>query len=207
MFDPIDEAVSELKQGRIVIVYDDADRENEGDFVALAEKATPETINFMSKYGRGLVCMPISGKKTEKLQFPLMVEENTYNDETAFTVSVDHYTAETGVSTSDRAKTVSEAAKPDADPADFKKPGHIFPLIAKEGGVLERAGHTEAAIDLAKLCGAEPASVICEIMNEDGTMARVPELRKIANEFNLKMITVKSLIAHRRLETGIASHL
>lgn len=199
MFDPIDEAVSELKQGRIVIVYDDEDRENEGDFVALAGKATPETINFMSKYGRGLVCMPITGEKAKKLQFPMMVEEDNYNDKTAFTVSVDHYTTETGVSACDRAKTVSEAARPDAEPADFKKPGHIFPLIAKESGVLERAGHTEAAIDLAKLCGAEPASVICEIMNEDGTMARAPELRKIADKFNLKMITVESLITHREL--------
>lgn len=197
MFDSINEAIAELKQGRIVIVCDDEDRENEGDFIALAEKATPDMINFMSKYGRGLVCMPITEEKAKKLQFPMMVEENTDNHQTAFTVSVDHYTTETGISAYERAKTVLEIVRPDAGPGDFRKPGHMFPLVAKKGGVLERAGHTEAAVDLARLCDAEPAGVICEIMNEDGTMARVPDLRKIADKFNMKMITIESLVAYR----------
>lgn len=196
MFDSIDEAISALKQGRIVIVYDE-EQENEGDFVALAERTTPETINFMSKYGRGLICMPITETTARNLQFPMMVDDKAYN-ETAFTVSIDHYTTETGVSAHDRAKTVSEVIKPDTGPDDFTKPGHMFPLIAKENGILERKGHTEAAIDLANLCGAEPATVICEIMKEDGTMANVPDLRQIADHFNLKMITIGSLVRQRQ---------
>lgn len=200
MFDSIDEAVSELKKGRLVIVCDDENRENEGDFIALSEKVTPEMINFMSKNGRGLICMPITEKKAKKLQFPIMIKEDSYSYETAaFTVSVDHYTTSSGVSAHDRAKTVSEVVKPDAVPDDFNKPGHMFPLVAKEGGVLERRGHTEAAIDLAKLCNHEPSGVICEVMNEDGTMARVPDLRKIADTFNLKMITIDNLVTHMSL--------
>lgn len=200
MFDSIEAAISELKEGRVVIVCDDENRENEGDFVALAEKTTPHTINFMAKYGRGLICMPITAEKAQQLQLPMMVDENTDNHQTAFTVSIDHHSTRTGISAYERAKTVTELVRPDVAPADFKRPGHIFPLLAKKGGVLERAGHTEAAVDLAKLCGAEPSGVICEIMKEDGTMARVPELRKIADEFGLKMITIEALIAYRHQE-------
>jgi len=198
MFDTIAEAVSELKRGRVVIVCDDEDRENEGDFVALADKVTPETINFMSKYGRGLICMPITEQRARQLQLELMVEYNTDTLRTAFTVSADHHSTTTGISAYERAKTVSEIVNSDATVEDFKKPGHVFPLIAKNGGVLKRAGHTEATVDLAILCGASPAGVICEIMKEDGTMARVPELRKIADHFDLKVITIKDLIAYRQ---------
>lgn len=198
MFDTIAEAVSELKRGRVVIVCDDEDRENEGDFVALADKVTPETINFMSKYGRGLICMPITEQRAQQLQLELMVRHNTDTLKTAFTVSVDHHSTTTGISAYERAKTVSEIVNPDATVEDFKKPGHIFPLVAKNGGVFKRTGHTEAAVDLAILCGASPAGVICEIMKEDGTMARVPDLRKIADCFNLKMITIKDLIVYRQ---------
>ncbi|HET7579436.1 MAG TPA: bifunctional 3,4-dihydroxy-2-butanone-4-phosphate synthase/GTP cyclohydrolase II [Bacillales bacterium] len=196
MFDAIEEAIAELKQGRIVIVCDDEDRENEGDFLALAEKTTPETVNFMAKYGRGLICMPITPDKAEQIQLPMMVEENTDNHQTAFTVSIDHLSTKTGISAYERAKSITELVRPDVGPDDFKRPGHIFPLIAKTGGVKERSGHTEAAVELAKLCGAEPAGVICEVMKEDGTMARVPDLRKIADEFHLKMITIKDLIGY-----------
>lgn len=198
MFDTIAEAVSELKRGRVVIVCDDEDRENEGDFVALADKVTPETINFMSKYGRGLICMPITEQRAQQLQLELMVRHNTDTLKTAFTVSVDHHSTTTGISAYERAKTVSEIVNSDATVEDFKKPGHIFPLVAKNGGVFKRTGHTEAAVDLAILCVASPAGVICEIMKEDGTMARVPDLRKIADCFNLKMITIKDLIVYRQ---------
>ncbi|HET7629211.1 MAG TPA: bifunctional 3,4-dihydroxy-2-butanone-4-phosphate synthase/GTP cyclohydrolase II [Bacillales bacterium] len=197
MFDPIEEALTELKQGRMVIVCDDEDRENEGDFVALAEHVTPETINFMSRHGRGLICMPITESKAKRLELPLMVDENTDNHQTAFTVSVDHVSTDTGISAFERARTVRELVKEEAKADDFKKPGHIFPLIAREGGVLQRAGHTEASVELAKLCDAAPAAVICEIMKDDGTMARVPDLRAIADRFQLKMITITDLIAYR----------
>ncbi|HET7521746.1 MAG TPA: bifunctional 3,4-dihydroxy-2-butanone-4-phosphate synthase/GTP cyclohydrolase II [Bacillales bacterium] len=196
MFDSIEEAISELKKGRMIIVCDDEDRENEGDLVALAEKATPETINFMSKYGRGLICMPITAGKAQQLELSMMAENNTDSHQTAFTVSVDHRSTTTGISAYERAKTVTEIVRPDVSPKDFKKPGHIFPLVAREGGVRERAGHTEASVDLAGLCGAEPAAVICEIMKEDGTMARVPDLHKMADRFHLKMITIQHLIAY-----------
>ncbi|NSL51672.1 bifunctional 3,4-dihydroxy-2-butanone-4-phosphate synthase/GTP cyclohydrolase II [Calidifontibacillus erzurumensis] len=197
MFDTIEEALHELKQGNIVIVCDDEDRENEGDFVALASKTTPDVINFMITHGRGLVCMPITEEIAQNLDLVPMVNHNTDPHGTAFTISVDHKTSTTGISAYERAKTVQEIINPESKAADFKRPGHIFPLIAKEGGVLRRAGHTEAAVDLAKLCGEVPAGVICEIIKEDGTMARVPDLRKIADEFNLKMITIKDLIQYR----------
>ncbi|HEU5140904.1 MAG TPA: bifunctional 3,4-dihydroxy-2-butanone-4-phosphate synthase/GTP cyclohydrolase II [Bacillales bacterium] len=197
MFDSIEEAISDLKAGHVVIVCDDEDRENEGDFVALADKISPETINFMAQYGRGLICTPVTKEMAERLRLHMMVEHNTDNHKTAFTVSVDHHSTTTGISAFERAKTVAELVRPDAGPKDFKRPGHIFPLVAKDRGVLERPGHTEAAVDLAKLCGSEPAGVICEIMNEDGTMARVPSLRKVADDFGLKMITIKELIAYR----------
>ncbi|WP_210365806.1 bifunctional 3,4-dihydroxy-2-butanone-4-phosphate synthase/GTP cyclohydrolase II [Bacillus sp. REN3] len=197
MFDPIEEAIYELMQGNVVIVCDDEDRENEGDFVALAERATPEVINFMATHGRGLICVPIEKDLAEKLDLMPMVSRNTDPHGTAFTVSVDHKFSTTGISAYERSATVLSMLDPESKAADFKRPGHVFPLVAKGGGVLRRAGHTEAAVDLAKMCGAKPAGVICEIMNEDGTMARVPELRKIADQFELKMITIKDLIQYR----------
>ncbi|HYK73196.1 MAG TPA: bifunctional 3,4-dihydroxy-2-butanone-4-phosphate synthase/GTP cyclohydrolase II [Pseudoneobacillus sp.] len=197
MFDPIEEAIYELMQGKVVIVCDDEDRENEGDFIALAEKAKPEVINFMATHGRGLICIPIEEELADKLELNNMVARNTDPHGTAFTVSIDHKSSTTGISAFERSATVLNMLDPEAKATDFKRPGHIFPLIAKKGGVLRRAGHTEAAVDLAKLCGAKPAGVICEIMNEDGTMARVPELRKIADQLELKMITIKDLIEYR----------
>lgn len=197
MFDSIEEAIADLKQGKIVIVVDDEDRENEGDFVALAEKCTPEIINFMVTHGRGLVCVPITQERAKELNLEPMVDHNTDPHGTAFTVSVDYKTTTTGISAFERSETVRALIDPGVKQSDFKRPGHIFPLIAKEGGVLRRAGHTEAAVDLARLCGAYPAGIICEIMNEDGTMARVPQLREIADRFNLKLITIKDLIKYR----------
>ncbi len=197
MFDPIEEAIYELMQGKVVIVCDDEDRENEGDFIALAEKATPDVINFMATHGRGLICVPIERDLAQKLDLMPMVSRNTDPHGTAFTVSIDHKFSTTGISAFERSATVLSMLDPESKAADFKRPGHIFPLVAKKGGVLRRAGHTEAAVDLAKLCGAKPAGVICEIMNEDGTMARVPQLRKIADQFELKMITIKDLIQYR----------
>lgn len=198
VFHTIDEAISDLKQGKIVIVCDDEDRENEGDFVALAEYATPEVINFMATHGRGLICTPITESLSEQLQLFPMVEHNTDTHGTAFTVSIDHINSTTGISAFERSNTIQALLDPKAKPSDFRRPGHVFPLIAKKGGVLRRAGHTEAAIDLAILADSIPVGVICEVMNEDGTMARVPELSKIAKEFNLKMITIKDLIHYRR---------
>jgi 3,4-dihydroxy 2-butanone 4-phosphate synthase/GTP cyclohydrolase II len=198
MFDRIEEAIYELMQGNVVIVCDDEDRENEGDFIAIADKTTPEVINFMIKHGRGLVCTPITEQTAKRLDLLPMVSHNTDPHGTAFTVSVDYKTTTTGISAHERAETVKRLIDPETKSGDFKRPGHIFPLIAKDGGVLRRAGHTEAAVDLARLCGSEPAGVICEIINEDGTMARVPDLRKIADEFGLKMITIKDLISYRR---------
>ncbi|WP_096188562.1 bifunctional 3,4-dihydroxy-2-butanone-4-phosphate synthase/GTP cyclohydrolase II [Evansella halocellulosilytica] len=197
MFDPIEEAIYELMQGKVVIVCDDEDRENEGDFVSLADKTTPEVINFMITHGRGLVCAPITQERAEKLELLPMVDHNTDPHGTAFTVSVDHKHTTTGISAHERSLTVKALIDSDSKAADFKKPGHIFPLVAKDGGVLRRAGHTEAAVDLARLCGSEPAGVICEIINEDGSMARVPDLRKIADQHDLKMITIKDLIQYR----------
>lgn len=197
MFDPIEEAIYELMQGNVVIVCDDEDRENEGDFIALAEKATPDVINFMATHGRGLICVPIEEELAQKLDLMPMVSRNTDPHGTAFTVSIDHKYSTTGISAFERSATVLSMLDPESKAADFKRPGHIFPLVAKKGGVLRRAGHTEAAVDLAKMSGAKPAGVICEIMNEDGTMARVPELRKIADQFELKMITIKDLIQYR----------
>ncbi|MBB3867300.1 3,4-dihydroxy 2-butanone 4-phosphate synthase/GTP cyclohydrolase II [Parageobacillus toebii NBRC 107807] len=197
MFDTIEEAIYELMQGKVIIVCDDEDRENEGDFVALAEKATPEVINFMIKYGRGLVCVPITEELADKLDLAPMVNHNTDSHGTAFTVSVDYKATTTGISAYERSMTIQAMLDPNAKASDFKRPGHVFPLVAKKGGVLRRAGHTEAAVDLARLCGAKPAGVICEIIKEDGTMARVSDLRKIADEFDLKMITIKDLIEYR----------
>lgn len=198
MFDSIEDALIDLKKGKIIIVVDDENRENEGDFIALAEKATPDTINFMVTHGRGLVCVPITNELAQKLELHPMVEHNTDPNGTAFTISIDYENTTTGISAYERAMTIKEMLNPEAKPSHFKRPGHIFPLVAKNGGVLTRPGHTEAAVDLARLCGAYPAGVICEIMNEDGTMARVPELKKIAERFGLKLITIKDLIRYRQ---------
>ncbi len=197
MFHTIEEAIYDLMQGKVVIVCDDEDRENEGDFIALADKVTPETINFMITKGRGLVCTPITEERANELKLSPMVDHNTDSHGTAFTVSVDHKSTTTGISAAERASTIQYLINTDAKPSDFNRPGHIFPLIAKDGGVLRRAGHTEAAVDLARLSGSAPAGVICEIMKEDGEMARVPDLKKIAEEYDLKMITIKDLIQYR----------
>ncbi|KMY48575.1 hypothetical protein AC625_02805 [Peribacillus loiseleuriae] len=197
MFQTIEEAVEDLKAGKIIIVVDDEDRENEGDFVVLAEKATPEAINFMAKHGRGLICTSITNELAEKLDLHPMVENNTDYHGTAFTVSIDHESTTTGISAFERSKTMLALLDNRSTAKDFKRPGHVFPIIAKQGGVLERIGHTEASVDLARLCGAEPASVICEIMNEDGSMARVPELQIIAKEHQLSFITIAELVRYR----------
>ncbi|GEK57947.1 bifunctional 3,4-dihydroxy-2-butanone-4-phosphate synthase/GTP cyclohydrolase II [Marinococcus halophilus] len=197
-FDPIEEAIDELRKGQVVIVCDDEDRENEGDFVALSENIDAQTINFMITHGRGLVCTPITEEQAELLQLQPMADQNTDPHGTAFTVSVDHVSSKTGISASERALTIQQLANQTAEPGDFQRPGHVFPLIAKEGGVLQRAGHTEAAIDLARLSGKTPSGTICEITREDGEMARVPELREIADRFGLKMVTIKDLISYRR---------
>src|SRR5690625_1013412 len=201
MFAKIEQAIDELKKGNIVIVCDDKNRENEGDFVALAEKVTPKTINFMIKHGRGLVCVPITKELGQKLSLTRMVDQNTDPYGTAFTVSIDHNSTITGISAHERALTIQEMLKPKIKPSDFNRPGHVFPLIAKEGGVLKRAGHTEAAVDLAILSGVKPAGVICEVVGEDGNMAKVDELKEIANKFGLKMITIKDLIQYRKKNT------
>jgi len=198
MFSKIEEAIEDLKKGKIVIVCDDEDRENEGDFVVIGEYATPENINFMATYGRGLICVPISEEIANQFELNPMVTENTDTHGTAFTVSIDHHTSTTGISAFERSSTVLQLLKEEGSAKDFRRPGHMFPLIAKSGGVIERPGHTEAAIDLARLSGSKEVGVICEIMNDDGTMARVPELINIAKKFQLKMITIKDLIDYRK---------
>lgn len=197
-FNTIEEAIEEMKKGNFVVVLDDEDRENEGDLIIAAEKVTTEKINFMTKYARGLVCMPVEGERLEELNINQMVANNTDNHETAFTVSVDHKDTSTGISAGDRALTIRKILDKDSKAEDFRRPGHIFPLKSRKGGVLKRAGHTEAAVDLAKLAGLFPAGVICEIMNEDGTMARTNELIKYASKFGFKIITIADLIAYRR---------
>ncbi len=197
-FSSIDDAIEDLKAGRLLVVVDDEDRENEGDLVCSAQMVTPEVINFMSKNGRGLICMPCNGVRLDDLEIPAMVEQNTNEHGTAFTVSIGAKgKITTGISAYDRAATIQAVLNPETRPEDISKPGHVFPLRSREGGVLVRAGHTEAAVDLARMAGHFPAGVICEIMHEDGTMARVPELEKIADKFSLKMITVEDLIKHR----------
>jgi 3,4-dihydroxy 2-butanone 4-phosphate synthase/GTP cyclohydrolase II len=199
MLDSIETAIAEIKMGKLIIVVDDEDRENEGDFVTAARNVTPEVINFMSKYGRGLICAPLVEERCDELELELMVNNNTALHETAFTVSIDllGHGCTTGISAHDRARTVQALIDPATKPADLGRPGHIFPLRAKKGGVLRRAGHTEATIDLARLAGFEPAAVLVEIMNEDGSMARLPELRLIAKKFDLKLISIKDLIEYR----------
>ncbi|MEK4025614.1 bifunctional 3,4-dihydroxy-2-butanone-4-phosphate synthase/GTP cyclohydrolase II [Sporosarcina sp. FSL W7-1283] len=197
MFHTIEEALEDLKQGKVVIVVDDEDRENEGDFVALADKITPEIINFMATKGRGLICVPITEQKAQQLGLQMMTDHNTDSHGTAFTISVDHLSTHTGISAFERAETIVKMMDSRSVASEFKRPGHVFPLVAKSGGVLERTGHTEAAVDLARLAGSSSAGVICEIMNDDGTMARVPELRLMAQELNLKLITIQDLIHYR----------
>jgi len=203
----IEESIKDIKAGKLVIVVDDEDRENEGDFVGAAEMATPEIINFMVTHGRGLVCAPITEKRAIELKLDMMVGRNTDPKETAFTVSIDLLGngVTTGISTSDRAKTLLALSNSDIKAEQFSRPGHIFPLLAKENGVIRRAGHTEASIDLARLAGLKPSGVICEIMNEDGTMARLPELFQIADKFNLKIVSIKDLIAYRIKNESIIS--
>jgi 3,4-dihydroxy 2-butanone 4-phosphate synthase/GTP cyclohydrolase II len=198
MFNTIEEAIQELKKGNMVIVVDDEDRENEGDLLMAAEKVKPEHINFMAKYGRGLICLPMLKERLDELNIKSMVTNNTDPKETAFTVSVDSNRSTTGISAHERAQTIQHMLEKEAKPSDFNRPGHIFPLVAKDGGVLVRTGHTEASVDLARLAGFYPAGVICEIMNEDGTMARVPDLEKYAEKFDLKLITIKDLVEYRR---------
>jgi len=199
MFHTIEEAIEDLKQGKVIIVVDDEDRENEGDFVSLADKTTAATINFMITHGRGLVCVPITEERADALNLRPMVTNNTDAHGTAFTVSVDalHGTT-TGISAHERAVTIAALIDDEVTGREFKKPGHIFPLVAKDGGVLVRAGHTEAAVDLAHLAGSYPAGVICEVLKVDGTMARVPDLAEIAREHDLKMITIEELIKYRK---------
>ena len=199
MLNTIEEAISEIKNGKVIIVVDDEDRENEGDFVTSARNASPEIINFMSKEGRGLICAPITEERSKELELALMVSKNTSHHETAFTVSVDLLGAEnkSGISAFERSRTILALINKKTKPEDLGRPGHIFPLIAQNGGVLKRAGHTEAAVDLAKLSGHESAGALVEIMDEDGTMARLPELILIAKKFSLKIISIKDLIAYR----------
>lgn len=198
LFDTIEEAIEEIRDGKMIIVVDDEDRENEGDLVMAAEKATPEAINFMATYGRGLICAPLTRQRMHELKLDPMVEENTDPHGTAFTVSVDASTSTTGISAFERAATIRALVDYRTNPADLRRPGHIFPLQAKEGGVLVRTGHTEGSVDLARLAGLQPAGVLCEIMNDDGTMARIPDLMVFKEKHKLKMISIKELIQYRR---------
>ena len=198
MLNKIEEALEDIKNGKMIIVIDDEDRENEGDLIMAGEKATGEAINFMASYGRGLICTPVSAAIAERLNFHPMVEKNTDNHETAFTVSVDHKNTTTGISAFERAETIREIVNENSKPSDFRRPGHIFPLISKKGGVLERTGHTEASTDLCRMAGLKEVGVICEIMKDDGEMARVPELIEFAKQHNLKMISIEELIKYRR---------
>lgn len=193
----IEEAIEEIRAGRMIIVVDDENRENEGDLIMAAEKADADDINFMATYGRGLICAPMTEERLDELGIPLMTKDNTDTMQTAFTVSVDAVGVHTGISASERALTIQTLVDPESTPASLRRPGHIFPLQAKKGGVLMRAGHTEAAVDLVHMAGLFPAAVICEIMNEDGTMARLPDLTKFAQEHRLKIITIADLIRYR----------
>ena len=203
--DTIQEAIDDIRKGKVIIVVDDEDRENEGDFVAAAEMVTPQMINFMATHGRGLICTPLTEKRCKALELNMMVNNNTDPMETAFTVSVDlrGNGVTTGISASDRAKTVKALIDHGTKPFELARPGHIFPLVAKEGGVLRRTGHTEAAIDFARLAGLQPAGLIVEIMNEDGTMARLPELYKVAKKFDLKIVSIEDLVAYRMLHDSL----
>lgn len=197
-FNTIEEALEELRNGRIILVTDDPDRENEGDLICAAEFATTANINFMATYGKGLICMPMSENYIRKLKIPQMVQHNTDNHETAFTVSIDHITTSTGISAAERSVTALACVSEDAKPEDFRRPGHMFPLLAKKNGVLERSGHTEATVDLCRLAGLKECGLCCEIMREDGTMMRTPELYALAQKWGMKFITIKDLQNYRK---------
>lgn len=197
-FNNIEEAIEDIKNGKMVIVVDDPDRENEGDLLMAAEKVTPESINFMAKYGRGLICMPMEEDRLKELEIYPMVKNNTDNHETAFTASIDYIETTTGISAYERALTIQKILDNKSTPKDFRKPGHMFPLIAKKGGVLKRNGHTEAAVDLSILAGLKPGGVICEIIKDDGTMARTPDLMEFAKHHNLKIVAIKDLVDYRK---------
>lgn len=197
-FNTVEEALEELRNGKIILVTDDPDRENEGDFICAAEFATTENINFMACYGKGLICMPMSEEYVRKLRIPQMVQQNTDNHETAFTVSIDHVATTTGISAAERSITALACVSEDAKPEDFRRPGHMFPLLAKKNGVLEREGHTEATVDLCRLAGLKECGLCCEIMREDGTMMRTPELMKLAKEWGIKFITIRDLQNYRK---------
>ncbi len=197
-FNKIEEAIEDIRQGKIIVAVDDEDRENEGDLIMAAQMVTPEAVNFMAVHGRGLICLPITGQRLDQLELPAMVTNNTDPHATAFSVSIDAATCTTGISAHERAMTVKAVLDPETKPADLRRPGHIFPLRAKEGGVLRRTGHTEATVDLARLAGLYPAGICCEIMKEDGTMARVPELMEFVKTHNLKIVTIADLIQYRR---------
>ncbi|OQY10600.1 MAG: bifunctional 3,4-dihydroxy-2-butanone-4-phosphate synthase/GTP cyclohydrolase II [Fusobacteriia bacterium 4572_132] len=208
MLNNIKDAIEDIKKGKMVIVVDDEDRENEGDLIMASEKITPEAINFMIKYGRGLICAPITQKRAEELELDLMVNKNTDMYGTAFTISVDSLEGTTtGISTRDRANTIKDLTDENKKNKDFRKPGHIFPLIAKDGGVLKRAGHTEAAVDLARMAGLKASGTICEILKEDGTMARLDELKEFAKEYDLKIISIADLINYRKKEEKLVKRL
>ncbi len=199
-FNSIDDAITDLRSGKMLIVVDDPDRENEGDLIMAAEMVKPEDVNFITREGRGLLCLPVSAQRADELQLKPMVDDNTALHKTPFSVSIDYrHGTTTGISASDRAKTIRMAADEKAKPEDFARPGHIFPLIARRGGVLKRAGHTEAVVDLVKLAGLKPVGILCEIMHKDGTMARVPQLMEMAKHFDLKIITIADLIEYRRI--------
>lgn len=197
-FNMVEEALEDLRQGKIVLVTDDEDRENEGDFICAAQFATTANINFMATHGKGLICMPMGEALCRKLMFPQMVTDNTDNHETAFTVSIDHVSTTTGISAAERSITAMKVVEDDARPEDFRRPGHMFPLLAKKNGVLERNGHTEATVDLCRLAGLKECGLCCEIMREDGTMMRTPELKELAKRWNLKFITIKALQDYRK---------
>ena len=199
IFNSIEDAIKSIARGEIIVVVDDEDRENEGDLICAAEAATPEKINFMAKYGRGLICLPLDAETVKRLNLPLMVSNNNETMGTNFTVSIEaSFGVTTGISAADRARTIKAAIDPESTVHDIRSPGHVFPLLARQGGVLRRAGHTEAAVDLAQMAKMLPGGVICEIMNEDGTMSRVPELRKFANHHGLLIITIKDMIEYRK---------
>lgn len=206
-FNTIEEALEDLRQGRIVLVTDDPDRENEGDFICAAQFATTENINFMATHGKGLICMPMSEEYVKKLQFPQMVQNNTDNHETAFTVSIDHVSTSTGISAAERSITAMACVSSDAAAADFRRPGHMFPLLARKNGVLERSGHTEATVDLCRLAGLKECGLCCEIMREDGTMMRTKELAQLAEQHEIKFITIKDLQAYRKCREQLADRV
>ena len=207
-FHTIPEAIEDIRAGKMIIVVDDEDRENEGDFLMAADKVTPEAVNIMVKHGRGLVCVPITRHRAHELNLDYMVTEGADPDEAAFTISVDHKKlTTTGISAPDRSNTIKEMINPKANPTDFRRPGHVFPLIGVDGGVLRRAGHTEAAIDFARLADCAPAGIICEIMHDDGEMARLPELIELSQKFDMKLVTIKDLIAYRMKHESLVKNI